>query len=690
MEEVLVRRSFRNPKAIGLVPSRPPSRPRPFETEGQLLEAARQTLYERNHLAEEDQEDVGRDRTPCEEDLGIMPDTPWARYLHASIVLSRQLPLVHRMLEAELEPFQREVVLAMLLVELGMFELQSCCSADLVWALKVPGERILEAYREMSATSVLIRSGLVVYQDQDEEIARRELLLDPSLVDETLNSPEEEDSSCWPIQNQEECLDYWRKLVDAFERKQRIMRRMIRVGYSMGRRWKSRTHRVRKLMGQLYDTLAKSPDWSLSRFFESAKKTCNRNECQVLAILVGRAAGHRSGSALYTTEGMAMALASHPDEVEQLFVLFGPEGRLVRELLIQPAHNAFLLTADPESLSEVEWDLSDKSLHVVGIDRKLVSNKGRTFSRKPLLSLDQVILAEQTRVSLKMALAQARHYSVLLDDWGLGKVIPYGRAVTLLFEGPPGVGKTATAEGLAMELGRNILVANYAQVQNCFVGETEKSIVATFRTALREGALLFWDEADAMFYARDLARQTFEVRHVNVLLQELERFEGVVVLATNRRDSLDPALERRISIKIQFERPDRDMRRAIWEQILPTEIPLGPDVDLDEMAGADLSGAEIKNCVVNAARLALARGAEQSVTMADFERAIEMELGGKWTDNAASEIGFMAGSAEDGTIHLRTRQCKVLGVSEGLIRWIAFSAFLQFSPTSQPTPLSAS
>ena len=186
-------------------------------------------------------------------------------------------------------------------------------------------------------------------------------------------------------------------------------------------------------------------------------------------------------------------------------------------------------------------------------------------------------------------------------------MVTYGRSPVLLFSGPPGTGKTATAEALAHELDKPILVADYSRIQNCFVGQTEKNIVRVFREARNQDAVLFWDEADAMFYDRDSAHRNWEVRDVNVLLQELERFEGICILATNRKITLDKALGAadRAEGRVRAARPARTA--LIWEKLLPQKLPLARDVDLDDLSEADLAGGEIKNVVLNAARLALQR-----------------------------------------------------------------------------------
>ena len=159
-----------------------------------------------------------------------------------------------------------------------------------------------------------------------------------------------------------------------------------------------------------------------------------------------------------------------------------------------------------------------------------------------------------------------------------------------------------------------------------------------FHKARQAEAVLFWDEADAMFYDRDSARYNWEVRDVNVLLQEIERFEGVCILATNRKSSLDPAFERRISAKVEFPRPDRILRRELWQKLLPKRMPLAEDVDIDRLSSNDLSGGEIKNVILNAARFACGRDDHARVSAFDFERALALEVQDRKTVNR--RIGF--------------------------------------------------
>jgi ATP-dependent 26S proteasome regulatory subunit len=144
-----------------------------------------------------------------------------------------------------------------------------------------------------------------------------------------------------------------------------------------------------------------------------------------------------------------------------------------------------------------------------------------------------------------------------------------------------------------------------------------------------------------MFGDRDASHYKWEARDVNVLLQELERFEGVCILATNRKIVLDRALERRISLKVEFERPDRRQRQRIWRKMFPKKMPLAPDVDLERLSEHDLVGGEIKNVVLNAARLAVQRGDRESVTMQDFQKALLIEKKGRWNKRNGKRIGFI-------------------------------------------------
>jgi len=400
------------------------------------------------------------------------------------------------------------------------------------------------------------------------------------------------------------------------------------------------THKVVRLLDDLYRTFQQHPGWKLAGM---AKRWRWGSEWTMILALLGKWLGHLpADDPLFSGGGLARAAADSPDDVRLVLRLLMPDRGLVREGVVRPCGgDAELASGRPEALEHVEFELTEATIRCLGLKRRArTAHEGEFQAREPRLRMEQLVFSPAVRQALELALAHARHAPRLFDEWGLAQTVSYGRSPVLLFSGPPGVGKTAAAEALASALGKSLLVADYSRIQNCFVGQTEKNIVRAFREARNQDAVLFWDEADAMFYSRDSAYRTWEVRDVNVLLQELERFEGVCILATNRSAALDPALERRIAIKVAFERPDQAQRRAIWEKLLPEKLPLAKDVNLDQLSRVDLVGGEIKNVVLNAARLTLQRAEHGPVAMADFRKAIQMEQEGKWKSEGRSRIGF--------------------------------------------------
>ena len=237
-----------------------------------------------------------------------------------------------------------------------------------------------------------------------------------------------------------------------------------------------------------------------------------------------------------------------------------------------------------------------------------------------------LVLAPATREGLEDALTELRHKSLMYKGWGLRKVVKKTKGISLLFAGPPGTGKTMAAEAIAHELGKPLHVVNYAQMENMWVGETEKNIERTFAKAAEDEAVLFFDEADAVFFRRGFMTAPWMNRDVNVLLSHIENFAGVVILATNLARTLDKALDRRIDIAVEFPLPDVGMRRELYRRCVPKQAPLAKDVDFDALARKYvLSGGSILNVVRQAMRTALKRGKRHRITQDDFLRAAERE-----------------------------------------------------------------
>ncbi len=391
------------------------------------------------------------------------------------------------------------------------------------------------------------------------------------------------------------------------------------------------------------------PGWKLEKLFDDMH---GFSENGILVALLHKAVwgadkiGRRyymESDNFYTGEWLARAVASNVTEISEIVEsFFVPSSGLITKEVIQPVNkNADdMVGADTDSIRNMEFELTDRCLDEIGVERKKTKRiMDGSKVRKPLMKFDHLVLSREIVDALQLVSNQFAHRDVF-SKWNIKSTFPYGNAIALLFCGPPGVGKTASAEAVASMLGKHILVADYSKIQSSWVGETEKNITGLFREAQDHDCVLFWDEADAMFYDRDSANRNWEVRHVNVLLQELERFDGVCILSTNRDITLDKALARRISLKLHFEPPTRHQVRQIWEKLLPPGMPLAPDVDLDALSLRRLTGGEIKNVVLNAARRASGQGAGAIVTMADFLWALEMEYHGKGIANNHRCIGF--------------------------------------------------
>ena len=246
---------------------------------------------------------------------------------------------------------------------------------------------------------------------------------------------------------------------------------------------------------------------------------------------------------------------------------------------------------------------------------------------RPRFTMKDLVLAPTTREGLEDALAEVRHKRLMYGRWGLSKVVRKTKGISLLFAGPPGTGKTMAAEAIAHELDKPLHVVNYAQLENMWVGETEKNIEAVFANAADQGAVLFFDEADAVFHRRGAGAPPWTNRDVNVLLNRLENHPGIVILATNLARALDRALDRRIDVAVEFPVPGPELRLEILRRIVPKQAPLAADVDLQALARKyALTGGSILNVVRQAMRTSLRRGKRHRITMDDFVRAADREM----------------------------------------------------------------
>ena len=246
----------------------------------------------------------------------------------------------------------------------------------------------------------------------------------------------------------------------------------------------------------------------------------------------------------------------------------------------------------------------------------------------PRLQLGGIVLPPAVRTRLEEALGVPSAVQRFGSAWGLGEGLSAPPGVALLFFGPPGTGKTLAAEAVAGELGKTLWRLRTDQILGKYVGETEKAIAAVFRAATVAEDVVLLDEADSLLADRGDADKRWEVSQVNLLLQEIERFPGVVILTTNRDLALDAALERRLLARIEFAMPGEAERTTLWEKHLPPRAPRASDVDLPALAHAyPLSGSFIRTAALMASvRAAQRPEAERVLSQADLTSAAAEQM----------------------------------------------------------------
>lgn len=246
----------------------------------------------------------------------------------------------------------------------------------------------------------------------------------------------------------------------------------------------------------------------------------------------------------------------------------------------------------------------------------------------PAYSWDDIVLPEATTAQLRAICSRVVHQRRVLGEWGFGRKLSMGKGVTVLFAGPSGVGKTMAAEVVARDLDIDLYKIDLSGVVSKYIGETEKNLDRIFTAAENANAILFFDEADALFGKRSEVKDSHD-RYANIeisyLLQKMEMYDGVAILATNLRQNLDDAFLRRLAFTIHFPFPDERDRRRIWSAIWPDAIPLADGLDFDFLAKQfKLSGGNIKNIALAAAFLAAEE--ESEVRMRHLVRGVESEF----------------------------------------------------------------
>ena len=243
-------------------------------------------------------------------------------------------------------------------------------------------------------------------------------------------------------------------------------------------------------------------------------------------------------------------------------------------------------------------------------------------------TMEDLILPPEEKQQIQEGMDHIRYRYQVYGQWNFKQKVKYGRGLSMLFEGPPGTGKTMAASIIGNELGLPVFQVDLSRVLSKYIGETEKSLGKLFDLAGKNNAILFFDETDALFGKRSEIKDSHD-KYANVetsfLLQKMEEYQGVVIMTTNLLTNIDPAFLRRISYIIHFPFPDVEQRKVLWKGVFPKEAPLDGMVDLDFLAQRfEMTGAMIKNSALSAAFLAAAQG--RSITMGDLLYAVQKQF----------------------------------------------------------------
>ncbi|HKS28225.1 MAG TPA: AAA family ATPase [Pyrinomonadaceae bacterium] len=291
-----------------------------------------------------------------------------------------------------------------------------------------------------------------------------------------------------------------------------------------------------------------------------------------------------------------------PDiEIEGLAARFKFTAGRIRQTITEAKHQARLRS--PERV-----EISSDDLYAAA--RAQGGQKLATLARKitPLYKWEDIILPADRMVQLREVCAHALHHQRVFEEWGFNRKISRGRGLSVLFVGESGTGKTMAAEIIAGELKLDLYKIDLSCMVSKYIGETEKNLSRIFAAAEESNAVLFFDEADAIFGKRSEVKDSHDRYaniEVNYLLQRMEDYEGTIILASNFQKNIDESFTRRLRFIIEFPFPEADHRRRIWQNMFPPGIPLDPELDWDFLSRKmRLTGGSIKNIALGSAFLA--------------------------------------------------------------------------------------
>lgn len=273
---------------------------------------------------------------------------------------------------------------------------------------------------------------------------------------------------------------------------------------------------------------------------------------------------------------------------------------------------------------------------------KLEHNLGKKAVKvKPVYDWEDLILPKAQKNMLQMACNQIQYRYRVLYEWGYINRMPYGTGLSMIFSGPPGTGKTMAAQVMARELELELYKIELAAVVSKYIGETERNLNEIFEEAQKSQAIIFFDEADVLFSKRSEVKDSndkYSNMEAAFMLQKMEEYNGIVILATNYQQNIDEAFKRRIKFLIDFSFPDKDYRKQLWQKAFPEQLPLDLYIDFDFLAEKfELTGSNIRNIALNAAYLAAADNSR--VGMPHIISSIVNEFGKSGKKLSREELG---------------------------------------------------
>lgn len=260
--------------------------------------------------------------------------------------------------------------------------------------------------------------------------------------------------------------------------------------------------------------------------------------------------------------------------------------------------------------------------------RDILKDKAVRINTK--FAFDDLILPWEEKQLLKEGIDHIRYKSKVYENWDFSSKLGYSKGLSMLFEGPPGTGKTMAASIVGNELGLSVFKVDISKLMSKYVGETEKNLGEIFNTAQKNNAVLFFDEMDSIFSKRCEIKDSHD-KYANVqtsyLLQKMDDYDGIIIMATNFKQNVDDAFLRRISYIIHFPFPETSERLKLWKSVFPQAAEVDKQTDFEFLAeNFEMSGAMIKSTALSAAFLAAAHEDDQIIRMRDILKAVKKQF----------------------------------------------------------------